>query len=307
MNCLKLLVAATALGMATQAYAARDNASQTPSHLQKVTIVDKATGLKSSVVRCGVVDPSPFERDQVEQKLREFRSSGRTSLIATAVARNIPVYVHNIQTAAGAGGITSTQISNQISVLNAAYAGTGFTFTLAGTKVTKNTTWYNNCARSSVEKQMKQALAVNPAKTLNIYSCGLGNGLLGYARFPNSYPETSYMHGVVMLNQSFPGGTATPYNLGDTATHEVGHYLGMYHTFQGGCAGTGDSVSDTPAEAAATYGCPTNSPDTCTSPGLDPILNFMDYTDDACMNQFSAGQAVRAQDMVSTYKPSLGI
>ncbi len=306
MNGLKLLVAATALGMATQAYAARDNASQTPSHLAKVTITDKVTGVKTSLLRCGVIDPSPFERDEVDRRLREFRSSDRASLIATAVNRNIPVFVHIIQTAAGAGGISSTQINNQISVLNAAYAGTGFSFNLAGTLVTKNTTWYNGCARSSVEKQMKNALAVNPAKTLNMYSCGLGNGLLGYARFPNSYAETSKMHGVVLLNQSFPGGTAAPYNLGDTATHEVGHYLGMYHTFQGGCTGSGDSVSDTPAEASAAYGCPTGR-DTCTSPGADPILNFMDYTDDACMNQFSTGQAVRAQDMVSTYKPSLGI
>lgn len=217
-------------------------------------------------------------------------------------------YYHIICDDAGNNCNTDAEALAQMDVINEAFAGTTggaatpFQFNLIAITRTNNSAWNQVGFGSSAERQMKTALREGDATTLNIYSARIGGGLLGWATFPNDYASDPIDDGVIILDTSVPGGSAAPYNEGDTGTHEVGHWLGLYHTFQGGCRGNGDFVSDTPAERSSASGCPVGR-DTCKSdPGADPIYNFMDYTYDNCMFEFTPGQAERADQFSITYR-----
>jgi len=263
---------------------------------EKVVIVaDKLT-------RFCPVNPSQEQAARMERDFQKRRTERQAEGLSNVTGGTVDVYWHTITSSTGAGALSSQAINNQISVLNAAYGGTfGWSFRLVQTDVTANTTWYNGCYGSS-ESAMKNALRKGTADDLNIYSCNPSSGILGYATFPSDYTRAPKLDGVVILYASLPGGSASPYNLGDTATHEVGHWMGLYHTFQGGCNGNGDFVSDTPAERSPAYGCPSGR-DTCRNKtGKDPIENFMDYSDDACMFKFTSGQDARMDSMFTTYR-----
>jgi hypothetical protein len=144
------------------------------------------------------------------------------------------------------------------------------------------------------------------ASYLNIWICNLGSGLLGYAQFPGGAAATD---GVVVLYSSVGGpsspGTATPYHLGRTATHEVGHWLNLRHIWGDANCGN-DQVSDTPTQQTSNYGCPTFPKVTCSNgPNGDMFMNYMDYTDDGCMNMFTAGQASRMTASINASRSGL--
>ncbi|MBK6427662.1 MAG: zinc metalloprotease [Blastocatellia bacterium] len=257
--------------------------------------------------RCG----SYMDGEQMAAAERDFRARQEENADKVAVTGGtINVYWHVINNGStlALGNIPDSQITAQMNVLNAAYASTGWSFNLLAANIdrTTNSSWYTAGPGSQAETQMKAALRKGSADDLNIYSSNPGGGLLSWATFPSSYAGASSKDGVVILFSTVPGGTAAPYNLGDTGTHEVGHWMGLYHTFQGGCSRNasngGDLVSDTPAEKSAAYGCPVGRNSCPNIAGSDPITNFMDYTDDSCMDRFSAGQDVRMDAQFTTYR-----
>ncbi len=269
--------------------------------------VDQQTFINSGA-RCGTKPPNQEEMALVEENLRRLQhrfagSKPRTGSIS------IPVYFHVIRKGriASDGNVTLKQIQSQIAVLNDSYGGatggaaTAFRFQLAGIDTTTNRKWFTMTWGSVAEKSAKKRLRKGGRDALNIYTARPGDGILGWASFPWQYDESPENDGVVLLYSSLPAGDAAPYNLGDTATHEVGHWLGLYHTFHEGCSG-GDLVKDTPAENSPAFGCPVGRNSCKATPGLDPINNFMDYSDDACMDNFTPNQGQRMYNIHTLWR-----
>ncbi|KAJ6495301.1 metalloprotease [Mycena sanguinolenta] len=254
--------------------------------------------------RCGT-NLTDIEIVLAEQNFALDRAPVATTEASTT--RVIDVYWHVVRAAdtLRGGNIPDSQIASQIDALNKDYHP-NMTFRLVDTSRTLNPDWFDNAAPgSSQQTKMKAALRQGKALALNIYSVGFnvksGPNLLGYATFPWQYSKNSMDDGVVIKYSTVPGGSTTDYNLGRTLTHEAGHWFGLYHTFQGGCNGQGDYVDDTPAEFSAASGCLTGR-DTCSSAGLEPIQNFMDYSYDSCMRSFSSGQLDRMNTQIRTYR-----
>jgi hypothetical protein len=219
----------------------------------------------------------------------------------------VSIYFHVISPDGVEGNVPLSTLEEQVDVMNATFGGfeggaaTGFAFTLAGVDRTTNPTWYD-AKDTADEQRMKKALHVGGANALNVYTTS-GYGFLGFAYFPKTYNSREYIDGIVIDYRSMPGGPyGDRFSLGKTLTHEAGHWLGLYHTFQGGCNANGDYVDDTPAMLVPTSRCPADK-DTCPKkPGLDPIHNYMDYSDDSCYTQFTPDQATRMRDQWLFYR-----
>ncbi|KAF8652208.1 hypothetical protein AX16_004511 [Volvariella volvacea WC 439] len=246
-----------------------------------------------------------------DEHLRNVERVFRTFRLPPSLFRNpgddpavIPVYWHVIaanRTVEG-GWIPHEQITAQMEVLNQDFAETGLVFQHIETFRVIQPHWFLQITNDDIEleMEMKQRLRRGGPETLNIYTLRLS--LLGRAAFPADYDSDPYWDGIILSDGTLPGGFRAPFNGGRTLTHEVGHWVGLYHTFQGGCDGEGDQVSDTPAEGEPGYGCPVNRDSCPGQSGLDPIHNFMDYGDDNCLTHFTEGQIKRLQDQMRAYR-----
>ncbi len=255
-------------------------------------------------------DPGLAARmNAIERNVEAYQNQVASGRLLPSGIIEIPVVV-NVLYKTTAENISLAQIQSQIDVLNADYSATNsdyskvpstFTSVRSGDvgirfvldqvirKKTTKTSWTTNDA---MKKSSGGGLnPTSPTTKLNMWSCNMSGGILGYAQFPGGSSATD---GVVMDNNAFGVTTAgAPYNKGRTATHEVGHWLNLRHIWGDATCGN-DQVGDTPLHNGANYGCPAAGVrSTCSGSPIMMTMNYMDYTDDLCMYMFSAGQKTR--------------
>jgi len=296
--------------------------------------MSKANDTSISVVRkltvkdiCNTKDLTVEEMAEVDQAIASYRVQSMMSLGSTVEEIVIKVFWHQFKPSGGASESSNYEQSvaeKSIQILNDAFGGkeasynecSGFTYQAFDATPfvfeLEEYIEYENSAVFNLDSGTSKTYMENNRKgdcsTLNVFTGK--TGYLGFASFPNSCPKNgdfttvnNKSDSVKVSYGSLPDRKeyAGQYDEGDTLTHEVGHWMGLYHTFQEGCNGSGDSVSDTPPEASPHFGCQIGR-DTCSGGGEDPIHNFMDYSDDCCMYRFSEKQISRMVDQAAIYR-----
>lgn len=260
-------------------------------------VVDEIT----SAQRCATRSPSAAELTSLQPSI----------VAAPSASVTVRVYAHVIRRGASRadGNVPESEIAAQIAVIQASLFPdadpNGIRVTLAAVDYTTNARWYTMAPGSAAEAEATAALHQGGAGDLNVYIAAPSGGRLGWSTYPWDV-SWSHSEDVMMLSHTtLPGGSNPSYGQGDVAVHEFGHWMGLVHTFQGGCSsdavGGGDFVNDTPAERSPSYAC--GARDSCGAlSDSDPVSNFMDYADDACMTSFTAGQRDRMRRAYAVWR-----
>jgi hypothetical protein len=290
--------------------------------------------------KCGVMHHEQYlqqinpnrktQREQYEQQLQEYMAANKINPQTMSAVVTVPVVVHVVYQN-NAENISDPQVLSQITVLNqdfgrtntdanqtpSAFAGVAancsIQFCMAQRDpqgnptngITRTQTTLSSFSTNDAVKFTSQGGrdAWPTTQYINIWVCDLSGGILGYGEFPTGSPSNTF--GLVCDYAYFgtTGNVSPPFNLGRTATHEIGHCFNLFHIWGDdgtSCSGS-DQCADTPNQADENYGCPTFPNVSCTNgPNGDMHMNYMDYTDDACMNMFTQGQSTRMNAVLST-------
>lgn len=263
-------------------------------------------------------DPSIRQRmEAIEEFTQRVAANPEQFRLVNGIIE-IPV-VFNVLYRTTAQNVSLAQLQSQIDVLNEDFAATNADYNLTSTynsvkagdigvrfvldqvkrRSTTKTSWSTNDA---MKKSAQGIAPTSPTTKLNIWVCNMGGGILGYAQFPGGSSATD---GVVLDDNATgrTGTAAAPFNKGRTATHEVGHWMNLRHIWGDATCGN-DQVGDTPTHNTANYGCPAaGHKSTCSGTPVEMTMNYMDYTDDACMYMFSLGQKSRMLAVFATGGP----
>lgn len=249
--------------------------------------------------RCGTNSPSADKVRRMQDKIEQFKSTKED--FEPTTPQRIQVFFHVITGGPNKedGNVTRDQIDKQMTVLNQAFTTTHFQFDLAKVDYELNPKWFAMAQGKDEEMAARAKLNVNHKDALNVYSAN--TSCYGWSVAYEKIESDPYQ-GAVILFSTLPDGAFTHYNQGHTLVHEAGHWLGLFHTYYGGCSDLGDYVPDTAPEGTQTPGCPADGKDTCPGDGPDPIDNFMDDSSDDCTNKFTFDQSVRMDQVFACFR-----
>ncbi len=313
-----LLAALSVPALVLLSWGAPASASPTPAQADRSDCLPAGSSARTSGGRAP--DGSTYSLRQLRRIDRHLTkalgdqqfSVARTATMLVGPELRIPVHVHVIRDGDNRGP-SENRVRRQLDVLDAAYNGaqstlsapTRFSFRLASFERVRNDRWYHAGMDSKADRNMRRELHRGDASELNLYVLSPQTDnrgvVLGWSSAPWQVKDDLALDGVTVHEDSLPGGGLLFYDRGDTAVHEIGHWLGLLHTFEGGCSEPNDLVEDTPAEAEPSTTCDAEK-DTCSLAGTDPVHNFMDYAEDACMDMFTPGQVSRMTDNWLAYR-----
>jgi hypothetical protein len=303
-------VAAPAMGFSGPAAGTTTSCNPLTGRPAVPLISARATNLRPSPAGLAAGESEPNVEAAYGEALA-WEPAGETGGLSGRARANgtirVPVAFHIVQPNDATAVVSDETVAAQIDEMNAGFSGalggddTGVRFHLVDTDRTVNAAWQNLDYDDPASKQMRLALHQGGTRTLNLYAAVLDPNLLGWGTLPSQ--NAGQLDGVVIDFRVLPGGAYTPFDEGDIANHEAGHWVGLFHTFEGSCSPNGDLVDDTTPEDSPAIGCPVGR-DSCFGGDEDPIHNFMDYSDDSCVFEFTAGQGDRMHQEIGLYRNS---